>query len=190
MWDPGEVVVDRYHPRLPLDTSPGTYKLKLRVGEESTLDLGKVTVQDTDRQFEIPPIAHPLTTMLGHRVELLGYSVSSESVTPGETLVLTLTWRALTQMTADYTVFTHLLAPDGSMAGQQDRQPVGGDYPTSLWAPGEVVTDVYNIAVDATAGPGEYRLEVGMYLVTSGARLSVEGSDDNAVSLRKITVTE
>jgi hypothetical protein len=93
-------------------------------------------------------------------------------------------------MERNYTVFTHLLAPDGSMTGQRDGQPVGGTYPTSLWLPGEVVSDVYEIPVRADAAPGAHRLEVGMYVTETGARLPVEGRSDNAVILQTVSVTE
>ena len=189
-WVAGEIVSDRYDPRLPLDMTPGQHRLRLQVGDRATVALAEVTVEATDRTFEVPPISHPTSATLGQRVELLGYDLSSDSVAPGETLKLTLTWRALTEMTTDYTVFTHLLAPDGSMMGQQDRQPGGGAYPTSLWARGEVVTDVYHIPVDGAAAPGEHRLEVGMYIAETGTRLSVEGTSDNAVTLQTVSVTE
>jgi len=189
-WQPGEVIADRYALRVPLETPAGTYSLNLKVGDGAVLDLGEVTVQATDRRFEIPPISHPLTATLGDRVELLGYDLSSDVVAPAETVTLTLTWRALTEMTADYTVFTHLLGPDGTMTGQQDRQPVGGRYPTTVWAPGEVVTDVYAIAVAAAAAPGAHRLEVGMYDAETGSRLPVDGAPDDAVTLQTVSITE
>jgi hypothetical protein len=155
-----------------------------------TVDLGEIAVQAMERTFDVPPISHPLTVTLGNRVQLLGYDLSSDSVALGETLTLTLTWRALNEMSTDYTVFTHLLAPDGSMAGQQDRQPVMGSYPTSLWARGEVVTDVYDIPVRAAAVTGEHHLEVGMYVAKTGTRLSVEGTADNAITLQAVSITE
>ena len=189
-WTAGEIIADRYQPRLPLDTPPGTHELALRVGDEAMVNLAHITVEATDRTFEVPSISYPLAVTLGHRVELLGYDLSAAAVAPGQTLGLTLTLRALTEMSQDYTVFTHLLAPDGSMAGQHDQQPVGGSYPTSLWVRREVVTDVYNIPVSPTATPGPHRLEVGMYVVETGARLPVEGTADNAVTLQTISVTE
>jgi hypothetical protein len=188
-WKPGEVVADRHDPRLPLDLTPGKHMLRLRVGDR-TLDLGEITVEATERTFEVPRVSQPLTVTLGDRVQLVGYDLSSGSVAPGETLTLTLTWRALTEMHTDYTVFTHLLAPDGSMAGQQDRQPVAGSYPTSLWASREVVTDTYTIPVSPAAGPGEHRLEVGMYVAETGTRLSIEGTGDNAITLQTVSVRE
>ncbi len=196
-WTAGEVVVDRYDPRLPRDTPPGDYPLRLRLGDPSTgsghslaLDLGVVTVQATDRVFDAPPISHPLTAVLGDQVQLLGYDLSAEAVAPGDTLTLTLYWRALFEMDEDYTVFTHLLAPDGSMTGQRDNYPVGGSYPTSLWLAGEVVTDVYEIPVRADATPGMHNLEVGMYVAETGARLPVVGTSNDAIILQMITITE
>lgn len=188
-WTAGEVVADRYGLRLPLDTEPGGYPLRLRVANK-TSHLGTVTVRSTDRAFEVPPISHPLSATLGDRVELLGYDLAAESVTPGGRLTLTLYWRALTEMTRDYTVFTHLLSPDGSMIGQKDDMPVRGTYATSLWLPGEVVTDVYEISVSPDAQPDEHRLEVGMYVAETGARLPVEGSVDDAIALQTIAVTD
>ncbi len=189
-WVLDEVVADRYDPRLPLDMSPGRHRLKLHVGGRKIVDLTEIPVQTTERTFEVPPVSHPLTVTLGHRLQLLGYDLSSDVVAPGETLTLTLTWRALTEMSTDYTVFTHLLAPDGSMVGQQDRQPVRGSYPTSLWARREVVIDVYQISVNAVASPGKHRLEVGMYVAETGERLSVEDTADNAILLQPISVTK
>jgi hypothetical protein len=188
-WAVGEVVADRHDSRLPLDTPPGRHPVRVSVAG-TALELGHVTVQRPERTFEVPPIAHSLGVTLGERVELLGYDLSTDSVSPGETLVLTLTWRATVEMDTDYAVFTHLLAPDGSMTGQRDGQPVDGSYPTSLWLPGEIVQDVYEIPVRLDAAPGEQRLEVGMYVAQTGTRLPVESLADDAVTLQAVTVTE
>jgi hypothetical protein len=163
--------------------------MEVRVAD-AAVDLGSVTVEETDRAFEAPSMSHRVGVRLGDRVELLGYDLSADPVVSGETFVLTLYWRALSEMHTDYTVFTHLLAPDGSMTGQRDRQPVDGTYPTSLWVPGEVIRDVYEIPVRADAPEGEHRLEVGLYVSATGTRLSVEGSPDDAVSLRTVTVVD
>jgi hypothetical protein len=83
---------------------------------------------------------------------------------------LTLYWRALREMEADYTVFVHLLAADGSLVGQVDRMPQGGVYPTSLWAAGEVVPDRMQIPRVGAAPDGPL-FRVGMYLLASGEQL-------------------
>jgi hypothetical protein len=99
-------------------------------------------------------------------------------------------WRALVEMDENYTVFVHLLAPDGSMTGQRDDPQVGGAHPTSLWLAGEVVTDVHVIPVRLDAIPVAHRLEVGMYATESVTRLHVVGTPDDAIVLQTITVTE
>ena len=189
-WQPGEVVVDRQQHRIPLDTPPGIHALTLRVEGAEAIELGEVQILPSDRSFEVPAVSHPVGITLGGRVELVGYDISRDTIEPGETLNLTLTWKTLQEMTTDYTVFTHLLAPDGSMTGQLDRQPVEGRYPTTLWAEGEVITDAYAIPVRDTAQPGEHRLEVGMYLPENGLRLSVDDTPDNAINLQVITIDD
>ena len=231
-WTAGELVMDRYDPRLPLDIPPGDYPLRLHLGagpvgdqpetehwRSQPLDLGVVSVQATERTFDVPPISHPLTATLGGQVQLLGYDLLTPIpapspyegegrtpipapsphegegrtmvavVAPGDTITLTLYWRALTEMDESYTVFTHLLAPDGSMTGQRDNPPVGGTYPTSLWLAGEVVADVYVIPVRADGAPGEHRLEVGMYIAETGTRLPLAGTPDDTILLQTVTVT-
>jgi 4-amino-4-deoxy-L-arabinose transferase-like glycosyltransferase len=195
-WTAGEVVADRYGLRLPLDMPAGDFPLQLRIEEAATgsgrsqpLGLGVVSVLDTERVFEVPPISHPLTATLGGQVQLLGYDLSAETAAPGDTLTLTLYWRALTEMDESYTVFTHLLAPDGSLTGQRDNPPAGGTYPTDLWLAGEVVADVYEIPIRADAAPGAHRLEVGMYVAETGARLPIDETSDDAVLLQQVTVT-
>jgi hypothetical protein len=149
-----------------------------------------VAIQPINRTFEIPPIVHPLRATLGGQVELLGYDLSAETVAPGGEFTLTLYWRALTEMETGYTVFTHLVAPDGSMSGQRDNPPVNGAYPTTLWVAGEVIADTYTISIRPDTLRGEHRLKVGMYIAESGARLPVTGSSADAIFLQSITVRE
>jgi hypothetical protein len=84
-------------------------------------------------------------------------------VAPGETVVLTLYWQAKTSPTRSYTVFTHVLGPDGSMAGQKDSPPENGSRPTDGWIEGEFIIDQYEIPLKPDVPDGEYLLEVGMY---------------------------
>jgi 4-amino-4-deoxy-L-arabinose transferase-like glycosyltransferase len=188
-WAADEVVVDRYGLRLPRDIPPSAYPLAVEVDDVS-VNLGNVTVQATPRVFDVPPISHPLDADLSGQVELLGYDLSRDTISPGGTVTLTLYWRALREMDASYTVFTHVVAPDGSISGQKDNPPVGGSYLTDLWVSGEVVVDVYEIPISADAVAGEHVLEVGMYVAETGARLPVVDAAIDAVVLKSITVGE
>jgi hypothetical protein len=185
-WEGGELVMDRYAPRLPLDLPGGDYDLLLQVGEGDPLVLGRLTVEALSRQFTLPdrltPLDPPVT--LGGQIALVGYDLP-ERAAPGETLTTTLAWRAEEIIERGYTVFVHLVDENGTILAQQDRAPQadGAPYPTNLWMPGEIITDDYTLTIPLDAAPGTYTVQVGLYLAESGQRLSVPGSADNAVVL-------
>jgi hypothetical protein len=192
-WTAGEIVADRYSPRLPLQAAAGTWPLTLRlVSPEGNValetELDQVTVEETDRVFAPPSPEHPLSIPLGGRVALLGYDLDPDQATPGEQIMVTLYWQALAEMATDYTVFTHLLGADGAVITQNDTMPVAGAYPTTLWVAGEFVADPHPLDLPSDLAPGTYTLEVGMYVVASGDRLSVPDDPNGAVYL-PVTVT-
>lgn len=125
-------------------------------------------------------IQHPLRLDLGGQVRLLGYTLDSEQVAPGGTLLLTLYWQALAPMAERYTVFTHLLNPDGQIQAQLDSEPQGGGWPTDRWVAGEIIQDNYALAVAGTAS-GPHVLEVGMYLLETLERLPVHDPETGAL---------
>jgi 4-amino-4-deoxy-L-arabinose transferase-like glycosyltransferase len=184
-WTAGEVIKDRYGLTIDQDVPAGDYELELMLLNRDTqqpliassglltISLGNLRVEAWERQFTIPAIQHPLEVNLGNKVELLGYDLDRISAKPGESLHLTLYWRALTAMDASYTVFTHLLDGASRIWGQKDNVPKAGTYPTTLWVEGEIVADQYEIVVKPDAPPGQYVIEVGMYLPQSGQRLPV-----------------
>jgi hypothetical protein len=99
---------------------------------------------------------------LGGLISLMGYSLPTKRVRPGEKIRLTLLWQAVGRIENDFTVFTHLIDGKGIIWGQKDNRPLGGSFPTNCWGEG-VVVDEYEIPVSVDAPPGEYRIEVGMY---------------------------
>lgn len=97
-----------------------------------------------------------------------GLRIASASLTKRDgCAVLTVYWAARATPERDYSVGVHLLTvaePDGpeDIAAQADqRHPVGGWYPTTAWAPGEVVRDDYVLTVPEGVAPAGVR--VGMY---------------------------
>lgn len=86
------------------------------------------------------------------------------TVLPGETLTVTLAWRALAQPSQDYSVFVHLTDVDGLIVAQADSMPLGGRAPTSMWQPGEIYVDTHRVTIPATAyTPNEAHWAVGLY---------------------------
>ncbi|HIE38857.1 MAG TPA: hypothetical protein EYP77_07295 [Anaerolineae bacterium] len=180
----------RIRPRLGRDAEPGTYPLILILVDEEghavlgPLPLGEVTVEGMERLLEPPPTAYAVGVSLGDQVELLGYDLEPESPAPGDRVTLTLYWRALTEMETSYTVFVHLLGAEGEIAAQHDGVPATGTYPTPLWVAREVVADPHPLDLPSDLPPGTYSLEIGMYVVETGARLAVSGSPDGAIRLQ------
>jgi mannosyltransferase len=91
----------------------------------------------------------------------------------GSSVSEVLGWRALSPPSGDYTVFVHVVGPDGKLWGQVDSPPIHGSFPTRGWTAGLDLIDRYVVALDPHAPPGIYDVEVGMYRPDSGQRLTV-----------------
>jgi hypothetical protein len=199
-WTKGEVLRGWYDFTVPPNILSGNYQLVAQVVDMVTreplgeAELGELTVQARSRSFEVPPIQHPLSVNLGSQVEFLGYGLRTDYVTAGDTLHLTLYWRALAGMETSYKIFTHLLGDDGRIWGQEDDFPGRGTLPTTGWAEGEVVVDEYEITVDTQVSAADYQLAIGMYDPISGARLPIideKGEiQGDRILLKKIAVGE
>ena len=108
---------------------------------------------------------------LGDAIKLTGYDLEREP----DRAYLTLHWSCLAPMDRDYVVFVHLLAGEGSLVTQADGPPIGGDYPTSFWSPGDKIADQHVLNIKDLP-PGTYGLQVGMYLLETGQRMPVTDS--------------
>jgi uncharacterized membrane protein len=122
-----------------------------------------------------------LGASLGGEVELLGYEmapVECKALFAGDDidncwLELLLYWQAQQEMLANYTVFVHVVGPDGQILGQRDAPPDRGAYPTQRWAAGEVVADPIRVPLPPDLPTGRLEVMVGMYRPDTGQRLSV-----------------
>jgi hypothetical protein len=150
------------------------------------------------RTFKTPSIPHPLSARFGvadseDSIALLGYDLEPDALTPGDTLHLILYWQALNQISQPYTVFTHLVGPDGRLIGQQDNMPLHNTLPTTCWIQGEVIADPYDIRVNPRAPAGDYALGTGIYRWETGERLVATGptvTPDHWVGLTQVVVLE
>jgi hypothetical protein len=175
-WSPPQLVIDRQSLEIPLDFPPGDYSVRVSLvspeGEELfKLDLGSLTVEETDRLFTVPDIEEPLEARFGDEIQLLGYDLQTiESRQFG----LTLFWQALIEPAASYKVFIHVLDLDGVCCiWQNDDFPKQGQYPTDRWLAGEVVVDPYHIELPPGLPAGQYPVEIGLYIPQTGQRLQV-----------------
>jgi len=179
-WTAGEIVQGQHWLTLPASLDSGTYAMHLQlldgnkrpVGTPLPLgEAGQVTVVAPARQVAVPPMQHRLDANLGDRVTLLGYDLEPEIARPGETLRLTLYWRAEQPMKRSYTVFAHLLDASSRIVVQDDSLPAGWTRPTTGWLPGEIIVDLHPLPLAGDVPTGDYFLQVGMYDAESNDRL-------------------
>jgi mannosyltransferase len=134
---------------------------------------------------------YPMQVNLGYQVRLLGYSLASAEIMPGDILQLTLFWQALVPMDERYKVFTHVLDDHGHLVGQRDAEPGGGVKITTIWEAGERIVDKYGLPVLPGTPPGDYTVEIGMYALSNGQRLPVMEGDQavgDHIVLQKVRV--
>lgn len=82
-----------------------------------------------------------------------------------DALELRVNWLAASAPQRDYSVFVHLLDAGGAVLAQGDQAaPVYGWRPTTSWAAGEIVRDVYTLAHE----PGAALVRYGLYYQDAG----------------------
>ena len=121
--------------------------------------------------YFIGPTGQPIITLLSYELA-------------GDFSSLTLNWQANTAIETDYTVFIQAWSPAAlaqiglsTYTAGFDGPPRQGDYPTSLWRPGDIVVDTHPL--DLTHLPdGQYILIAGLYNPATGERLPATSGGD------------
>lgn len=200
LWPPGWMFTDRHRLALPAGLPAGHYRLDLGFyypdqagdaagghAERGRVTLTYLTIGELPAP---PPAAQPLEITFGEAIRLAGVDWDGGRVAAGggqapaetpEAIRLTLHWEAVGMVEPDYKVFVHLVAPDGTIAAQDDVAPGGPFYPTSAWLPGDVLTTSHTLDLPAGAAAGSYRLLVGLYDPATDARLPAAGADGQAL---------
>lgn len=172
-WQTGDLIRQRHTLHIP--TAPfGLYWVRLGLTNESgtRIPLSGGNDMVTLGPWRIRPENTPTPDMsLKYRLDD-GITLDGYSVSLGETLALTLTWRAERAPTQDYTIFVHWVDETGARLSQHDGPPAAGRYPTSWWLPGDAIPDTHPFPLPAPLPP-TIGLHVGMYLPDTGARLPI-----------------
>jgi hypothetical protein len=212
-WSVGKLVQDQIALVLPANAPPGEDSLRVRLAWEradgtrlparrwllpagQSITLPGMRVIEEERTFELPPMQTTTDANFDDKMHLVGYDLPVLRMAPGDTLPLTLVWQSLTSdMRESYSVFVHLVGPDGAIHGQWDKEPgARGKRPTTSWVTGEVVVDPIPVPLAPDAPPGTYRVLVGVYLAPDGPRLplrdAARGTGGDALELTQIEVGE
>lgn len=178
LWAPGERYRTITHVFIPPAVAGGATPI-LAVSADGSAVVGVVDV-DVERSFALPADAQAVDYRLGDAIRLIAFAVEGDAA--GGTLRLVLYWRAEATVETPYMVFVHLIGPDGQIHAQVDAWPQEWRHPTNHWLPGEVVADGYHLELPSWAPPGEYRLLVGMYDLTTMVRLPVTDASGNRLA--------
>ncbi len=172
-WQNGEIVATHF--RVPTQTEqPTIATVRLQVGDQSaSLEPGRVAVSAAQNCKNV----QAAKATFAESIKLIGYRIE-EGATPR----IVLCWQALKQIPIDYTVFVHV--PDNTAPGRTingDAQPVGGNYPTSVWQTGEVIEDAHSLpASNELKIP---RASIGLYRLDTGERLTIDGTNSTEFEL-------
>jgi hypothetical protein len=84
-------------------------------------------------------------------------------------------WEVGRPLDRDYQGFFHLVEQVGQPPlAQEDFAPLGSAYPSSVWAPGERLTDQAAIDLPRELVPGDYQLLLGLYDLATGQRFEYD----------------
>ncbi len=126
------------------------------LGDQVRLSPVEVLARESDRP-------NPIAIDFGGALQLIGYDLDRRALRPGETLTLTLHWRAQRSMSRNYSISTQLVDEYGVKAAQKDAWPFDGARPTSTWAPDEGVTEPRALTIFDDVPPGVYDVYIAVY---------------------------
>jgi hypothetical protein len=188
----GQGFADHYVIPLP-EAAYAPMPAHFEVGLYDLLDGARLPLPDGTDAFALGPVSlaarpvlaypglgqvpNPFRQNFANEIELTGYALDRRSLRPGETLKLTLYWRALARIPLNYSVFAHVRGEGESLWAGQDAWPQQGAAPTSTWRLGEVIVDSYALTLAADTPPGQHNIEVGLYDGETLARLQVVADD-------------
>jgi hypothetical protein len=193
-WQAGDRFRNHHSLHVAPSLSSGQWQLLLNVLDEKgdplwerDRPLGSVHVMPRQRDFTMPAdVPHQMRVSFGEMIQLRGYAVPRTAVKPGEAIPLKLYLQSEGPTDRSYTLFVHLIGPDGEVEDQVDGIPGNGTAPTSSWAAGQVVAEEVVLTAASSAEVGSYRIAVGFYDAAYGKRLSVTDGDGGVLPENRV----
>jgi hypothetical protein len=117
-------------------------------------------------------VGTPAQANFGDELMLLGFDLSDQPIPADRPIALTLYWRSLPPVAAEYSVSVQLFAANGRRYAQSDSYHPAG-LPVTRWQAGEFAVDAHSLALLPAARPGDYRLALYVYDPVTGRRLDL-----------------
>lgn len=204
-WIPGVIMRDTAQIELPADAPTSrSYWLIVRLfqwhGDEAEIDYLNTTdvpiTQSSQQVLEPNDVVIASIPALGvasppeppteasyafaDGFTLSGYAMP-ETAERGASLPLSFWWQADADVERDLTQFIHLRQNDGEAFSGYDQIPFESTFPTFDWPAGMQAVDEVEMPLPDDLPPGEYTLYTGMYVLETGERSPVSGSDGQPV---------
>jgi 4-amino-4-deoxy-L-arabinose transferase-like glycosyltransferase len=189
-WEPGVVIADTYRIHVSEtayapDRGRAQVGLYAEGGSRLEIDGGRAALQLSSISVRPRPgdVPNPVSINLSDKLELIGYSLDERALAPGETVSLTLYWRALSPMEINYELFVHVLGEKNQIWANNQGPITDRATCTNRWETGVVVEEQRELTLADDTPIGFYELELGVY-APAGGRLKVLGDDGREVSNR------
>ena len=159
---------------LPVLAAGGSMYLitnQLSEGETDVNPLAEFVLDEVDEEQYIPLVfdvdgeeQHP---NFDRRIEFLGYHLDRGGPDQrpvyrwGDTMEFTMYFKVKRRISSAQEIFMHIDLAGNRIHG--DHDPVGGQYPTNYWLPGDIIKDVHEIEVERFSTPGLYTIWMGFY---------------------------
>ncbi len=206
-WIQGDSVVQWFDLTIPPDAPPLEYQVRMGLYDlltgarlAPTVEGGRVrdgvitsepfsvTRAATPPAIEDLAIARLRHANFDNKLNLLGCDLGLLRVSPGDSIHVSLYWQALARPESDYLISVFLTDDEGDVWREVLRQPLDGDYPTTLWEAGEVIRDRFDLLIDRSAPSGKHRLWVRLYDPATQTYLRLEGSDEDRLRCGKVRI--
>ena len=115
---------------------------------------------------------------LGNKVELVGYSLDSPQLVPGQPAKFTLGFRVLEPLPDDALVFVHVEDADGRMERMNvDHKLAGGAVSPSTYKKGDLVRDDFQVFLPPGVEARALNVYVGIWSATTDERFKLLNPD-------------
>ena len=188
VWPVRTPIRGRVDIHLPADLPPITYRVRLRVLDPESgrnldlvdaadipigqsLSLGELALDKHDLSQATVGVANEVGADMGHGLQLWGFDLPRLEYRPGDTLRLTLWWRAADELSAangsanspaaQQTAHFRLLDYKNEMVWEE-RGAVVAHHPLAEWQPQEVNRSIYRLTIPSELTGGKYHLQAGV----------------------------
>jgi hypothetical protein len=171
LWTAGEIVVDRLGVRIDKEVhAPARARVFVRLADPAgSVEVGSIKIVPA----HWPPAGDEVLARI-EGIELVQAELGQANVQPGDMVEVRVRWRVIEPLGRNLTTFVHLGDPAIPPLAQGDSPPLGGDYPTGLWAADEVIDDAYALKLPADLPSGRHPVYIGLYDPASGVRAALE----------------